>query len=205
MDLLLAGAAHDLNNIFSQVLMMLELFGTVDLDDEMVEMVDGLRGSVQRGIGIAGQLFDQSSSEPGQKLKVSLKQLASALQKRSYDLVPGAQLASRYPDTVPWVLADPQAVLGLVLDVARSGADETGGGTIEVIVQEHAGEEDTTYVSIGVTAPHSLARALEKDPEKPDHALWKRVHDSVSEQGGWLETAPASQGPLVRICLPAVD
>ncbi|MEM9408994.1 MAG: hypothetical protein AAGA81_23385, partial [Acidobacteriota bacterium] len=162
-------------------------------------------GSVQRGIGIAGQLFDQSSSEPGQKLKVSLKQLASALQKRSYDLEPGTQLASRYPDTVSWVLADPQAVLVLVLDAARARAEEAGGGTVEVIVQEHPGEEGTSYVSLGVTAPESLAGFLDQGPEEPDHPLWARLREGISLQGGWLEAGPGSQGPLVRICLPAVD
>ena len=69
LDLLLGGAAHDLNNIFSQVLMMLELFGTVELDDELRDMLESLKGSVHRGIGIAGQLFDQSAASPGSKVQ----------------------------------------------------------------------------------------------------------------------------------------
>ncbi len=207
LDLLLAGAAHDLNNIFSQVLMLIELLPAADVDEDMDEMLTGLKSSIQRGIGIAGQLFDQSSIGDGVLLNVSLKQLASAVQKRSHELVPNASVASRYPDAVSLSRLDPQVVLDTLLFIARARAEEEPGCSIEIIVVQHPGEEDTSYVSIASTAPASLARAglplADGDPE-PDHPVWVRAREGVVPLGGWLEGGQGSQGPLLRLCFPTV-
>ena len=208
LDLLLGGAAHDLNNIFSQVLMLSELFGTVELDDELREMLESLKDSIHRGIGISGQLFDQSVASEGSRLKISLKQLASALQKRGPDLVPDARITSRYPEFVSLTTIDPQAILGAVLDIARLRASEQPGGTVEVVVEEHEGEEQTRYVSIGVSAPTSLVDAglsSASNGEEPNHPLWVRLRETMSLQGGWLESGPGGHGPVVRLCVPASE
>ena len=206
LDLLLGGVAHDLNNVFSQVLMITELLAAEDLDPELADMLEGVRESVRRGIGMADQLYDQSTAEDGDRLPVSLKQLASALQKRSVALIPGASVSARYPEAVPLARLDPQAILDVVLAVARERALERPGCVVEVIVEEHQRSDGRRHVSLAVSAPKRLAvEDLDLGVARAsDDPLLSKVGSCVAEHEGWLEPASGAHGPLLRICLPTV-
>lgn len=162
-SLLLGGAAHELNNIFAQTLLLAEVLAVADLDAELKQMLTSLQSSVQRGILVVERLVEQSHLQPGQAVRLDPRHLISAVHKRSEGLVgERVRISHRYPEEVADIEAEPQLLLETLLDVCRATATELISRSespridVMVCVENESGDQ---RVLLGATAPPNLVES----------------------------------------------
>ncbi len=199
-SLLLGGAAHELNNIFAQTLLLAEVLATADLDPELAGMLESLQRSVQRGINVVGRLVEQSHLAPGEPIRLDPRHLVSAVHKRSEGLIGEDVLIShRYPETVFDIQVEPQGLLDTILELCRATAVELVAGghrpRVDVLVTMLEGSPGRK-VCLGVTAPPSLI--VEGGLEPCDALDLDRYREH--RHGGLLEGLSAAAGRLGASC-----
>jgi hypothetical protein len=175
---LLGGAAHELNNIFAQTLLLAEVLGSADIDSDLKSMLGSLQTSVQRGIQVVSRLVEHSYVPRGEDLRFDPRHLISAVHKRSGGLVgENVVVSHRYPERVPDIEVEPQAVLEGLLQLCRATAEELPGRGLEprldVIIATETDDHGRDLVLLGATAPPSVVEggrlAIGEDVDLSQH------------------------------------
>ncbi len=218
--LLVGGAAHELNNVLSQVLLLAEYLSGSDLDDETAEMFGVLAESSRKGIRVVRGLFGQSLSGFSGDLRFDPKFLVAALQKQS-DRIFGetVRVVLNYPEQVPNVRVDPQALLDCLVSACEAtleSLDARGRRSrgVEILVAVLADSvvarspvpsAPEFWVAFGASVPDALVEQVDGRPRLTDRSLVEPAERLARNSGGFARVTRASEGYQLQICLPALS
>ena len=210
--MLVGGAAHELNNIFSQTLLLAEVLSSADLDDELRGMLASLQLRVQHGIGVVNRMFEQSHTA-GERLRFDARHLVASVHRRSDDVVgSGVRISHRYPEKLAEIHTSPQRLLDTLLMVCRQTASELSRQAspttvVEVIADAASPDRPASGVWVGATAPPSLRdRGLIDDSnllaERGQSEFLDHFFDAVEALGAQPSVRPAGAGPALGMVFP---
>ncbi len=146
--LLAGGVAHDLNNIFTPLLLSLELLQE-DISDTNRDLIETMEVSATRGSQMVKQLLTFARGVDGERLRVDAGGLVAEVQKVARDSFPkNIVLRVDVPTDVWPTIGDPtqlhQVLLNLVVN-ARDAMPEGGSLTItlsNVVIDEQYASSD---------------------------------------------------------------
>lgn len=225
------GIAHDFNNILAAILGFAEMVrGRIAPDSEAQRYLDDLDLSVDRARGLIKSILvfgRQSRAEP---VPTRLQNLVTEAQQLLTPTVPaGIEVAVHCDDTAPAVLADPNELHQLIMNLATNAVQAMGtrGGTLTMELtsrmvsiaeaRARSGLGPGRYVALSVsdTGPGmdetTRARMFEpffttKEPGRGTGLGLAVVHGLVNRMGGDIrvDSAPG-QGTRILVLLPACD
>ncbi len=133
---IVAGIAHELNNPLTGILVLSSLLADSDqLDPTRREDVETIVRESQRCARIVGGLLDFAKASSPQKVKIDLH----AIMDSSLALIGGqsifhdVDIVKRYADGLPRVLADPNQIEQVFINILiNAGQAMAGGGTLSI-------------------------------------------------------------------------
>ena len=132
---LTGGLAHDFNNLLTAILGACELaLRNLDNREKLVRMLDGVRGSAQRGAGLTKQLLAFARAQPLQLKQINLKDFfADVATLIRPSLRSNIEVVSEFSDLLWPVKADPGALELVILNLAFNARDAMPeGGTLRI-------------------------------------------------------------------------
>jgi PAS domain S-box-containing protein len=132
---LTGGLAHDFNNLLTAILGACELaLRNLDNREKLVRMLDGVRGSAQRGAGLTKQLLAFARAQPLQLKQIDLKDFfADVATLIRPSLRSNIEVVSEFSDLLWPVKADPGALELVILNLAFNARDAMPeGGTLRI-------------------------------------------------------------------------
>jgi PAS domain S-box-containing protein len=162
---LAGGIAHDFNNILGAIIGFAEL-ARLKLANypEAYGEIDGVLEGARRAAGLVGQILASSRRQEPRRVPVQLCQVvAESLRLLRATLPSGIEFDIRLPSTLPAVLADPdqvhQVVMNLCTNASQAIGKETGRLTVsaelltidDLTRATHAGLRVGPYVRLSVS------------------------------------------------------
>ena len=132
---LTGGLAHDFNNLLTAILGATELAGrNLDNPEKLKRMLDGVRGSAQRGASLTKQLLAFARAQPLAISQIDLKQFFSDVtQLVRPSLRSDIEVVTEISDQLWPVDADPGALELAILNLAFNARDAMkSGGTLKI-------------------------------------------------------------------------
>ena len=132
---LTGGLAHDFNNLLTAILGACELaLRNLDNREKLVRMLDGVRGSAQRGASLTKQLLAFARAQPLQLKQINLKDFfADVATLIRPSLRSNIEVVSEFSDLLWPVKADPGALELVILNLAFNARDAMPeGGTLRI-------------------------------------------------------------------------
>jgi two-component system, cell cycle sensor histidine kinase and response regulator CckA len=201
-----AGLAHDLNNVLSAVLMMVDLLGESCTRDRERNVLAALEESARRGIALGRQLRWLAGGAEEEVALFQPKYLLIDLQKIAHTLFPASiTVASRFSPDLLLLKGDPLKVYGLLLGLcldARQALPEAGGELHLAAWNEELDEIASTLRPGSSAGPHVVLEVARSAGEGPIPAT---VVAAAAACGGFAEAVPRTGGgQAFRVYLPAV-
>jgi PAS domain S-box-containing protein len=137
---LASGIAHDLNNVFSPVMMATELLGETIHDPHHRHVLDVISQASRRGAAMVRQVLTFARGTDGERIPVSMRHLATEVERLITDTFPRSiSIRCQYGKDTPTVFGDPtqlhQVLMNLCVN-ARDAMPEGGNLTIGVGVAQ---------------------------------------------------------------------
>ena len=132
---LTGGLAHDFNNLLTAILGATELASrNIDNHEKVKRMLDGVRGSAQRGASLTKQLLAFARAQPLAISQIDLRQFFSDVtQLVRPSLRSDIEVVTEISDQLWPVDADPGALELAILNLAFNARDAMkGGGTLKI-------------------------------------------------------------------------
>jgi len=108
---LASGIAHDLNNVFTPIVMGLNLIGTQRMDPDQRAILDTMRASAQRGAQLVKQVLSFARGQAGHRVQVRPAEVVYELERMMRETFPRSirisiQVGERLPAMGRAVLGD---------------------------------------------------------------------------------------------------
>jgi signal transduction histidine kinase len=226
---LAGGIAHDLNNIFSPILMAAQMLAEQIPEPDRKKMIEILTGCAQRGAEMVGRILAFARGSGGLKQRLQVDAILSEIARLLHSVLPRSiRLEMKIEAGLPAVLGNSTQLHQILMNLCINARDAMpGGGELILSAQPTTFENYTTrwelqpisgqFVSIAVSdtghgmPPEVLERIFEpffttKSPEKGTGLGLATVRGIVRNHGGFLEvlTQPG-RGATFRVHLPAAN
>jgi two-component system, cell cycle sensor histidine kinase and response regulator CckA len=223
---LAGGIAHDLNNIFSPILVATQVMAEDLSEDERKKMLDTVTGCAQRGAEMVGRILAFARGTGGVKQRLDTGAIVSEVARLLQTVLPRSiRLKIVIDPDLPPVLGNSTQLHQILMNLCVNGRDAmSGGGELSVSaklsilqgyvtrweLQPVSGQFVTLSVSDAGCGMSSavLERIFEpffttKGPEKGTGLGLATVRGIVRNHGGFVEifTEPG-KGTTVRVHLP---
>jgi two-component system, cell cycle sensor histidine kinase and response regulator CckA len=150
---LAGGVAHDFNHLLTMIQLSAHQLSERPLDSAAASELRRIITATQRAKELSRQLLNLSGKQPGEPRRVDLNQSIRDMQdllERS--LGPNISLRTRLSDDVGTILADPQQVDQIILNLVVNASDAMrAGGTITVTTSRRAVDQERT--TLGMRLP----------------------------------------------------
>lgn len=129
---LASGIAHDLNNILAPIVMAVEVMRSQVSDPEMHNLLNMLKLSAERGVGIIRQLLGFARGFEGQKTVLEPKHLLREVGRMAEETFPKSiRISLDYPNDLWRVEGDPTQLHQVLLNLGVNARDAMPkGGTL---------------------------------------------------------------------------
>lgn len=227
---LASGIAHDLNNVFTPILVLSQLLAQKlpDLDTRSREILDTLQDSARHGAGLIHQILTFTRGTEGDRVLVQAGQLLLEIAKVIEQTFPKSiAICKHIPASgLRAIAADPTQLHQVIMNLCINARDAMpNGGTLTLSAENHYIHEQLArlnldaqvgnYVLITVTdtgvgmTPELLDRIFDpffttKEPGKGTGLGLATVLGIVKNHGGFLQVASQiGQGSQFKVYLPA--
>lgn len=228
---LAGGIAHDLNNIFTPIMMSVQLLPVIlpQVDSRSRELIQMLENNIKRGSSLVQQVLSFAKGIEGQDSIVQVKHLLREIEQIARETFPKSiQIQSNIPTNLSTIKGDAtqihQILLNLVIN-ARDAMPEGGILDISAVnlsvdaeyVREHPQARVGSYVAIaiadtGVGIPSdSLEQIFEpffttKTAEGGTGLGLATVNNIVRSYGGLIDVvSQVGQGTQFNVLIPATE
>ncbi len=226
---LAGGIAHDLNNIFSPILMTAQMLAEQLPEEDRKKMIAILTGSAQRGAEMVSRILTFARGTGGLKTKLQIDPVLSEVARLLKSVLPPSiNLEIKIEPGLPAVLGNSTQLHQVLMNLCVNARDAMpGGGNLLVSAQGTVLENYTsqwevqpisgqfTTISVSDTgqgmSPDILGRIFEpffttKSPEKGTGLGLATVRGIVRNHGGFIEifTEPG-RGTTFRVHFPAAQ
>ena len=225
---LAGGIAHDLNNVFTPIMIAIELIKS-DSDDDpnRAKVLDIIDVSCRRGADLVKQVLSFARGLDGQRVAVRLGHLIGDLSKMIHETFPrNIRIVSQVPASLWPVAGDPTQLHQVLLNLAVNARDAMPhGGTLTLVAGNLT--LDSQFAGTSQEAqpgPHVLLQVIDTGlgipPEVRDRIFeaffttktidhgtglgLATVHSIVKSHGGFLHVESAvGEGTTFKVYLPA--
>lgn len=168
---LASGVAHDFNNLLSTIVMSVGLMKYLSEDPQILERLQVIQSQAEKGAEITKALREYTSTLPPAEA-VSLREILIDAREQMLEMLPETiGLKMSLPDAGALVLAEPEQLQRVLMELARNAQIAMeGGGLLTLDVQRaglHEGfaEPDQEYFQIrisdtGIGVPESIASRI---------------------------------------------
>lgn len=210
---LASGIAHDLNNVLTPLLLSTQLLAADETDPRKLRILEGMRGTVERGGDMIRQVLTFARGVEGDKTVVDIAALTQRFADFCRDILPkDIQVEVSSEDRLA-VLGDPTQLLQVLMNLATNARDAMpDGGRLSLTASR-----DGDRVVIEITddgdgmAPDALARIFEPFYTTKGVGRGTGLGLSVSQaiartHGGSLEArSTLGSGTTFRLDLPHTE
>ncbi len=173
---LASGVAHDLNNVFTPIMMSVSLLQGLARDPHEVEMVNLLEDCARRGAGILRQLLQFSRGHEGTVESIALGEVVREVSHIIQETFPRNIVFSQQvsPDLWP-VRADQTQMHQVLLNLCVNARDAmASGGQLSVTARNEQLDERFTRQQLGARpGPHVAVRVEDTGSGMPPEVLEK--------------------------------
>ncbi|HEV8579832.1 MAG TPA: response regulator [Thermoanaerobaculia bacterium] len=203
---LAGGLAHDLNNVLSAVLMMVDLLGESCTREREKSVLAALEESARRGVALGRQLLWLARGREEEATVFQPKYLLCDLQRTARAIFPASiGISSQFPSDLGMLQGDPLRLYRLLLDLCLDARDAltAAGGELSLGAWNDALDGVSAAQRSGAVAGPYVV--LEVARSTGVGALPPSVAAAAAACGGFAEAvAPADGGQAFRVYLPAV-
>lgn len=187
---LAGGVAHDLNNVFTPIMMSINMLGMLAMEDQDREMIQLLSDSTHRGADIVQQLLLFSRGSDSLRTEVNLALVVRQLQRMIEGTFPKNIVLSIQTPADLWTVHGDQTQLHQVLlNLCVNARDAMPqGGRLEVVAQNI--QVDAAFASRQLEArpgPHVFLRVIDTGTGVPLEII-EKIFDP------FFTTKPLGQG-----------
>jgi PAS domain S-box-containing protein len=187
---LASGVAHDLNNVFSPILMVAELLASRPADAADTELLALLRTSADRGAGIVRQLLTFSRGQDIDRAELRVELLLREMHRLARETFPKNIQVSVRPDPDVWpVVGDATQIHQMLLNLCLNARDAMpGGGSLTLEARNF--RADSGFCKTNVEArpgPYVLLQVTDTGGGIPT-----AIRDQIFDP--FFTTKPAGQG-----------
>ena len=131
---LAGGIAHDLNNVFTPIVMGLNLVGAHGMDAEQRAILETVRASAQRGAQLVKQVLSFARGHGGQRVPLQPGEVVHELERMIRETFPrNIEIVVRVADGLPQVTGDATQVHQVLLNLCLNARDAMpDGGTLKI-------------------------------------------------------------------------
>lgn len=203
---LAGGLAHDLNNVLSAVLMMVDLLAESCATDRQRSVLTALDESARRGVALGRQLLRLARGEENEETLFQPKYLLLDILKSARAILPArVAMSSQLPPDLLLVQGSPLRVYRILLDLcldARAALAETGGELALTAWNENLDEISAALRPGSAPGPHVVLEVARSAGAATSDATAARAARAC---GGFAEAVRRPEWGLAwRIFLPAV-
>ena len=156
-DQFLTNVSHELRTPLNGVLGMAELLRNTNLEADQADLVDLLKDSARKLLGIVGDLLDYSAASSHDltlhALEFPLGDIVTKLQEKAEPMARGKGLSFRYlgnADLPSRVLGDQGRILQILMALVDNAVKFTDAGSVEVEIGRFDSDADKDYVRFAV-------------------------------------------------------
>jgi len=121
---LAGGIAHDLNNVFTPILMSLELLSRGESDERKRELIASMEGSVKRGADMIRQVLAFAKGVEGQRESLSIGVLLAEVSQFCRDTLPKNIVATfDYGEGLRPVIGDATQLMQVLINLVTNARD----------------------------------------------------------------------------------
>jgi len=176
MGVLAGGIAHDLNNVFSPIMMALELLSHNISDDRRKKMLEILQSSTARGSNIVKQVLTFSRGAEGERFQLQPKHLVREIEDFARQTFPKDIEISLKVATDLWIMTgDATQIHQILLNLCVNARDAMPrGGKLEISAENFV--IDSNYSKMNPLAqpgPYILFRVTDTGTGMPESLLDK--------------------------------
>jgi two-component system cell cycle sensor histidine kinase/response regulator CckA len=128
---LAGGIAHDLNNVFTPILMASQILGTSEPDERRRELLKAIEINATRGASMVGQLLSFARGQEGEREVVDVRKILRSLESICRDTLPKAiNVTIDFENGLSRVICDETQILQVLVNLvtnARDAMAEHGG------------------------------------------------------------------------------
>jgi len=226
---LAGGIAHDLNNIFSPILLSLRLLEKSIADEQAKQLVRLVETSARRGSNLVKQVLTFARGFEGERTLMSVKHVVRELQDfATQSFPPNIELKTKYPKDLWNIYGDPTQIHQVLLNLCVNARDAMpNGGTLTVSVENIT--LDRNYAAMNPEAkagPYVLLKVKDTGTGIPPEVLDRifepffttkevgkgtgiglsTLHAIVKGHGGFVTVeTEVGKGTEFSVYLPAVE
>ena len=131
---LASGIAHDLNNVFTPIVMGLNLVGTEHLDSDQRAILDTVRASAQRGAQLVKQVLSFARGQSGHRVPLQPAEIMREVERMMRETFPrNIAISVHASEDLPAVMGDATQLHQVLLNLCLNARDAMPrGGKLEV-------------------------------------------------------------------------
>ncbi|HME54076.1 MAG TPA: PAS domain S-box protein [Candidatus Lokiarchaeia archaeon] len=154
---LAGGIAHDMNNIFTPIMLSVDLFKTRLSDDESQNILEMLEGNVKRGADLTKQILSFARGVEGERQPVQITRLITEIEKTMKETFPKSiEITTEVPED-PWtIMGDMTQLHQVLMNLCLNARDAMpSGGSLHIEVENVS--LDDNYARMNIEAkigPH---------------------------------------------------
>jgi two-component system cell cycle sensor histidine kinase/response regulator CckA len=134
---LAGGMAHDLNNVFTPILLSTQLLTAEEGDPVKRSLLEAIRTSAERGADMIRQVLSFARGEESLRRPIDIRELLEELTAFCAEILPeSVSVTSRIPDGMPKVLGNSTQLLQILMNFVTNARDSMPfGGRLVITAQ----------------------------------------------------------------------
>jgi PAS domain S-box-containing protein len=135
---LAGGIAHDLNNVFTPIVMAVDLLKSFETDPEKVAILSSVEASTHRGVDLVRQVLTFARGTEGRRVEVQVRHLVAEVGKIVHETFPkSVEFVSAVPSSLWTVSGDPTQLHQVLVNLCVNARDAMPhGGRLTVTLAE---------------------------------------------------------------------
>lgn len=226
---LAGGVAHDLNNVFSPILMFIGVLKRRMEGGDLANLVQGVEGCARRGADMVNQILSFARGLEGTRVEVQVRHILREIERVVTGTFPkNISLKLSLDKTVPPISGDPTQIHQVLMNLVINARDAMpAGGELSLVLDSftvdreraaaHGSKKTGRHarITVGDTGtgvpPEARDKLFDpffttKDPGKGTGLGLPTALSIVKAHGGFIEVrTQAGQGSEFVVCLPTSE
>jgi PAS domain S-box-containing protein len=151
---LAGGIAHDLNNIFTPILLSVDLFKSKLSDDESLQLLDILDSNIKRGADLTRQILSFARGIDGERQPIQINRLISDIEKTMKEMFPKSiDVSTDVPEATWNVIGDQTQLHQVLMNLCLNARDAMPfGGSLRIEVESFIIDDNYARMNIEAKA-----------------------------------------------------